>query len=459
VPDRVDVLIAGGGIAGLAAAHRLAQDDPTTRLALVDRRSLLGGKIQTEHIRGFVIEGGPDSFLAVKPSAVSLCRELGIEPDLVGQIPEHRARVVSDGQLHVMPEGLSGLVPAQTKGVMESPLFTDEGKERFAAEIDIPALENDADESLESFVRRRFGEEVYAKLIEPLMSGIYAGNGSELSLAATFPQLKALEREYGSVLRGLRAPKPTRAAAPRGGFLTPRGGMAEIVHALIPRLGGTCMVDAWVQGIVRTARGYRVSLSTGRKLSVSRVILATPAHVTAQIVSDLDPDLAAILAGIPAVSVATVSLAYEARAVDTPLDGTGYIVPRREGLPVLACSWVSSKFPNRAPEGHVLLRVFMGRRGQDEIARQPEEDLVTLAREEVRARLGIAANPEFVRVFRWPDGMPQYALGHLARLDAIDARLQSLPGLRLAGASYRGVGVPDCITSGERAAQWNPAVV
>lgn len=451
-----DIVIVGGGIAGLAAARWLELNNNASTCTLIDHADRLGGKILTERTDGFVIEGGPDSFLSSKPQGLQFCRNIGIESELVGSIPEHRRTfVVSDGGLIQIPEGLSGLVPARLEPILESPLFSDEGKARFVRELEIPPAPSGTDESLAQFMERRFGEEVYSRLIEPLMSGIYAGDGSKLSLEATFPQLRALELDYGSVIKGMNARKPTAdGGTPRPGFVTPKTGMGAIVEAATTRLTSTRIVlETGVRQVLRGSSGFQIETEEGTTVSARCVILATPAYATAQLLANLDPSLAGTLDAIPHVSTATVSLGFRSSDLPGPLDGYGYIVPRREGTPVLACTWVSSKYPFRAPDGAVLVRGFVGRRGQEEVLRGSDGHLVGLVREELRLRLGIAASPVVQRVYRWPLGMPQYSMGHLTRLATIERRLDQIPGLALAGNAYRGVGIPDCIASGERAAK------
>jgi protoporphyrinogen/coproporphyrinogen III oxidase len=448
-----ETTIVGGGIAGLAAAYYLRHADPNRRITLLDASNRLGGKIVTDRERGYVIEGGPDAFLASKPQGVALAAELGIDRELEGSTAETRRTFVLRGrQLHPMPEGLSGLVPARLEPIQESSLFSDDGKRRFALEEQIAARTDDTDESLASFMERRFGDEIYRRLIEPLMSGIYAGDGDELSLAATFPQLREMERSAGSVLRAIRARPPAAPSGRATGFLTPRLGMQRLVEALTAGLHGVRIVyGAHVKAVEAAPGGYRLRLQSGEVQTSQSVIAAIPAWVSAEMLAPLDRDLSDALAGIPHVSTATISLGFDAAAAPCELRGHGYIIPRGEGLPVLACTWTSSKYECRAPSGRILLRCFIGRRGQEEALSGSDDDLVSLARAELRERLGITAEPEIVRLFRWPNGMPQYTLGHLERLAVFDQRLTEHPGLALAGAAYRGVGIPDCIASAQSA--------
>jgi oxygen-dependent protoporphyrinogen oxidase len=448
-----DTTIVGGGIAGLAAAYYLQRAHPAREIRILEASNHLGGKIITARDAGFIIEGGPDAFLASKPQGMTLATELGIADELVGSVAEtRRTYVVRDGELLPMPEGLSGLIPARIEPVMESALFTEEGKRRFLAEERTPPGETAGDESLTSFMERRFGSEVYRRLIEPLMSGIYAGDGEELSTEATFPQLRAMERDKGSILRVLRSqPAPAEQQRPPG-FLTPRAGMDRLPAALAAALRDVEIVcETAVQRVERVSGGFRLGLQDGTTLTASSVLVAAPAWAASEFLSSLDADLSHVLASIPHVSTATISLGFDSSTVPNALHGHGYIVPRAEGLPVLACTWMSSKYPERAPAGKVLLRCFVGRRGQEESLCGTDADLVQLAREELRTRLGIGSAPEVARVFRWPKGMPQYTMGHLERVATIDRIVGAIGGLAVAGAAYRGVGIPDCIASAQSA--------
>lgn len=462
--ERPGIVVVGGGIAGLAAAHRLTCLAPDTPITLVERDDRLGGKILTERVDGFTIEAGPDSFLSAKPRGVGLCHELGLVDRLQGTTPRrHRAYVVRSGRLHDLPEGLTGLIPTRLGPMLRTGLVSPLGKAWLALDYVLPPRPNDGDESLAAFVRRRLGREVYDRLVEPLMAGIYAADGDALSLAATFPHLRQAELDHGGLVRGVlaakkQAPAPGTTRWPP--FVAPAGGMAELVDALAERLraSGVRIVTGGVVSGLRvepTPDGplYGLTVTFGEALKARGVILAVPSFAAADILCALDPALAADLRALPHASSAIVSLAYPRRDVPHPLDGYGYVVPRIEGRSVLACTWTSSKWPHRAPDDMALFRVFVGRAGQEAVLAQPDADLVALARAELRAVLGIAAAPTLARVHRWPHGLPQYTLGHLDRVAAIDARLADHPGLALAGHSYRGIGLPDCIRSGEMAAE------
>jgi protoporphyrinogen/coproporphyrinogen III oxidase len=445
----VRVAVIGGGIAGLAAARRLEALAPGAAVSLVERDVVLGGKIRTDRLDGFVVETAPDSFLSRKERGVGLCKELGLGDELIARRPEHRGSFVRRGdELHPLPEGLTGMIPTSLDALETTELLSAQGKVRFAAEADVPPSDGVEDESVAAFVSRRFGREAYDGLVEPLMTGIYGGDGEQLSLRATFPQLRAIEREHGSLLRGLTATSPGDAPP----FLSLRGGMDVLVDALRGGFERTeVLAGRGAERVTRDESGYRVGLSDDEALAVDGVVMATPAHVTAELLAELDPELAAIHAEIPYASSVVVSLGYS-RADVVPLDGYGYVVPRAEGGDVLACTWSSQKWEHRAPEECVLVRVYLGRFGERDVTSDTDDELVAGGRGEI-AFLGVSARPVLTCVHRWPLGMPQYVVGHPDRLERIDSALAGHPGLALAGAAYRGVGIPDCIASGEAAAE------
>lgn len=449
------VVVVGGGIAGLAAARRLERLIPKVEVVLIESKYRLGGNLRTDHVEGFVIEGSADSFLSRKERGVGLCEELGIGDELIGRVPENaRTFVRRDGELHPLPEGLTGMIPTNLDALADSTLVSERGRERLATEADLPPAPAGGDESIASFVSRRFGCEAYEALVEPLMTGIYGGDGEQLSLQATFPNLRALELEHGSLLRGLAAQEPASSEYPA--FLSLRSGMDRLITSLARSLERTQVWAGFRATAVRSLPGrYAVELDGGvTAVQADGVVLAVPGFVTAELLSELDPNLAEVHSEIPYASSAVVTLAYPREAVGNPLVGYGYVVPRAEGSDVLACTWTSSKWDGRAPEGFVLLRVFAGRFGGRDVTRLTDDHLVALARNEVRS-LGIRGlrEPALAKIHRWPRGMPQYTLGHPERLERIDTALDQHPGLALAGAAYRGVGIPDCIHSGEEAAR------
>lgn len=462
------VVIVGGGIAGLTAAHRLSRDaldgGPRPRITLIEAEPRLGGKILTERVAGLVIEGGPDSFLSAKPAATRLCEELGLGDRLIGTREQGGGTSILRGaRLEPLPEGITMLVPTKLRPLLRSRLLSNRAKLRMALEVFIPPRRDDSDESVASFVRRRFGDEAFERMAQPLLSGIYAGDAEQLSLAATFPRLRETERTHGSLVRGMLAqrreagsrPAPSAPAGQqRSAFLSLRGGLGELVGALVAALDGVDVRTATIARAIepRVGGGYRVRLADGATVDADALLLATPAWVTADLVKDFAPELAAALRGIPYVSTATITLGYRRAEVERPGAGRGFVIPRVENRELTAVTWVSNKFAGRAPNDIAIVRGFVGRAGREGAADLPDELLLRLVTEELREILGLTASPLLTRIYRWHRALPQYVLGHGERLAVIDRALDDLPGLLLLGAAYRGVGIPDCIQSGGDAA-------
>jgi oxygen-dependent protoporphyrinogen oxidase len=453
--EAVHVVVVGGGISGLSAAERMAAGG--ARVTVVEASGRVGGIMATERVGELVLERGADSVVAAKPATRELCERLGIADRLVG--PAARgAFVYRDGQLRRLPAGLSGLMPTRLGPLATSRLLSTRGLARAALEPWQPVPPDAAaDESLESFVTRRVGREAYERLVEPLLAGIYAGDGRRLSVAATFPQLREVERAHGSLVRGLRA--RSRATAVAGSaFLSMPGGLQEIVDALEAALvaGGRVTVrrHAPVRAVVRPGADgrARVVLEDGSWIAADAVVVATPAPRAARLLAGEDAALAAELGAIAHGSTATVTLAVDRAAVPHALDATGYIIPRVEGRDALACTFVSSKWAGRAPADVALFRVFVGGAHRAELVERDDADLVAIARRELRETLGVATMPRLARVGRWLGAMPQYELGHPERVARIARLTAAHPWLAIAGNAYAGVGIPDCIRSGQAAA-------
>jgi oxygen-dependent protoporphyrinogen oxidase len=435
--------------------------DARLRISVLESAARVGGQIATERSSGHVIEAGPDLFLASKPAAVELCSELGISDRLHGTNPAVQGSyILRRGRLYRLPEGLSGLVPSRIAPFARSRLLSPLGKLRVGLDLLIPARRDNADESVESFVVRRLGRQMYERLVEPLLSGIYAGDGARLSVNATFPQLRAFEVEHGGMLRGMLAQKRASKAAPASrhtGFVSFPTGVQELVDALEQKLRANARVSLQTSVDVQTVSraqqgGYNVITRAGETVAAEAVLVTTPAYVTADLLDRLDGSLAGLLRAVPYVSTATVTVGYPESAVPRALDATGYTVPRVEGRPVLACTWSSSKFHGRAPDGRVLLRIYLGGVGREAILDQPDDTLLATARAELEQVLGITAPPDLVRIRRWRRSMPQYNLGHLERLADVRSHVAALPGLALAGSAYGGVGIPDCVRTARAAA-------
>jgi len=460
------IIVVGGGIAGLSAAYYAQKNIPDAHVTLIESATYWGGKITTDRVTfddgQFIIEGGPDTFLASKPWGVALCKELGLGERLHGTNQNKKnTYVLNKGRLLPLPEGLAMMIPSDVPSILRSHLISWFGKTRMGLDFLIPAKNVSGDESLGAFVSRRLGREAYENLIEPLMSGIYAGDGDQLSLASTFPYLRDLETKHGSLARGAIEMRKKMNAngqkiqGSRSAFLTPTTGLAEIVEALVEYLSShnvDLRLNTHATRITRNLEleTWNVILDTDT-LETDSLILATPAYASGQLLASFDPELASTLQSIPYASTATVSLAYRLSDVPRELDGYGYVIPRREGRKALACTWTSTKFPHRAPEGYALIRVFVGRAGQD--IPWDESELLEVAKGELMLTLGVTAEPLVSRVFMWDKAMPQYNLGHPEILKRIDAALENHPGLALAGNGYRGIGIPDCIHSGELAVQ------
>jgi oxygen-dependent protoporphyrinogen oxidase len=457
------LVVVGGGITGLAAAHRaveLARERSIgLELTVVESRDRLGGTIATEHAGGFLVEAGPDSFLSEKPWALALCRRLGVEHRLVRTDDRFRKVFVwRAGRLHPLPDGFQLLAPTKLGPFVRSGLFSWRGKLRMALDLVVPRSLKD-DESLGAFVRRRLGQEALERVAQPLVAGIYTADPDELSLTATMPRFGELERRERSIILGLwranrRAPQSGTSGARWSLFVTFQNGMEELVTELASRLPpGAVLLKHRVDGIERHGAGWRVTGGLGTALEADHLILATESHAASRLTRYIDPALATLLGEIPYASSATVSFGYRRADVPHPLDGFGIVVPRTEGRSMLACTFSSVKYPGRAPEGHALLRCFLGGALNERMLESDDAALAAVARAELRLALGITAEPVLTRVARWTKAMPQYHVGHGVRVEAIEQCAAALPGLHLCGGAYRGVGIADCVRSGEAAAE------
>jgi protoporphyrinogen/coproporphyrinogen III oxidase len=475
------IVIVGAGITGLAAALRLAAAGGVDAV-VCDASGRAGGVIRTERggERGeYLIEAGPDSFLTEKPEALRLCAQLGLTEALIGiREGAHRTYVVRGGRLVQMPDGFRLIAPTRLGPWLRSPLFSWPSKARMALDWVLPPQRSTADESVASFVTRRLGREAFDYVAQPLIGTIYTADAEALSLAATMPRFADLERRYGSVIRGFlrahaaagrgrgpRAGSPSaRGASADGGLPAARLGLFASLAAgmqTLPDAAAARLPDGWlrlrtpVAAVTRRAdgSGYRVALGDGGAIEADGVIVAAGPAATARLIAPLDGALASGVGAIACASSASVTLAYDRAALRRPIGGFGFVVPRVERRPILAASFSNLKFAGRAPEDRLLVRVFLGGATDPEILGMDDEALARTVRGEMGALLGISAAPLLVRVMRHRDTMPQYAVGHLDRVADIESRAGAHPGLALAGAAYRGVGIPDCIRSGEAAAE------
>jgi oxygen-dependent protoporphyrinogen oxidase len=470
--EAIDVAIVGGGISGLSAAYEVSCRRPELSLRLYEASSRVGGCIRTERSDGYVIEAGPDSFLRTKPEARRLCEELGLDAELITVRPEARsAYLVQAGELERLPAGMVLAAPTRLGPLSRTRLLSFSGKLRALADLVIPARTSAEDESIESFLTRRFGPELATRIGAPLLGGIYAGDIAELSVQATFPQLALLELRHRSVTYGLlasaarRGSEGTRTGAPLGAlrslfrsnseaapspFLSLRGGLGTLTDRLEARIGQRSIVTG--AGVIAIERDTdRFVLSTVRgPVRARAVILTTPAPVAARLLPA--GRLSEELAGIRYGSTATIVFALDQHQVQRPLDASGFLVPPGEGR-ILAATWVSSKWEGRAPDGAVLIRAYVGgRHGEGDLSR-PDSELVELARAELERLSGPLGTPRFTRLYRHERVRPQPAVGHRERLERVNAELSQLPGLCLAGAGYDGIGIPDCVRQARAAAE------
>jgi protoporphyrinogen/coproporphyrinogen III oxidase len=457
------IAIIGGGISGVSAAYQLAQRG--VGFTLFEASSRLGGIVETVRRDGFVIECGPDSWVTEKLWARELAIELGLESEIITSYDFCRLTYLLEGErLVAMPEGMRMMVPTQWEPVLNSPLFSEQARQEFvsesrrADELKASALPEGKDESVASFVRRHFGEEVTRTIAGPLLAGVFGGSVEELSVRAVMPVFVKLEHEHGSLITALQQKQKDASASI---FTT----LATGLETLIERMAGELPANALrlnhaAQSLSHESGQWRVE-TTGQIDSFDAVILATPAHITQRLLSPLHPDFAPLLA-MDATSAIVVALAFtpdQAKHLNIP-PGFGYLVPQGPasvGLnsdpQLLACTFVNQKFSHRAPEGAVLLRAFFGGETAHRLLSRTDDDLLTLARKRLSDALGPLPEPDISLVRRWPRSLPQYAVGHLDRMAKLSALTASLPGLQLVGNAYYGVGLPDLIHDGREAAR------
>lgn len=450
----VDVVIVGGGISGLSAAHALVARG--VRLRLIEREAACGGVIQTDRIDRFVIDTGPDTLLAHKPAAIALAREVGLGAQLVPPLPKRTTYVLKRARLRTLPETSALGLPTDWKTLVSAGAFSWPGKLRMAAEAFVPRSTAPNDESIGSFVRRRFGHEALTYVAEPVLAGLHRGDAARLSMRALFPVLANAERTHGSVARAWR-----RMPAPSGGSgsMSLRGGLSQLVGAIQSRLpGGTVLTGREVRAI-ESGRSFTVTLSDGSSLTATAVVLATPAYATSTLVAGLDRELARLCGSIEYAPSVNVAVGYARERVANPLEGWGFVVPARDRRRVRSASWVSSKWPGRAPEGHVLIRASVGAPRNWQGGDDSDEALVDGVHQELRELLGISGDPVVARVYRRPRAMPQMVVGHLEKMAAIETRLASLPGVFITASGFRGIGLPACISDAQATASRAAALI
>jgi protoporphyrinogen/coproporphyrinogen III oxidase len=470
-PRRVAVL--GGGLTGLAAAHRLGElavkSGVRLETTLFEGAERTGGVFGTREVEGFRVEFGADSFITNKPWCLDLCRRLGLDDRLISTDATYRrSLVLSRGKPVAVPDGFQLLTPVRLGPILKSPLFSPLGKLRMACELFIPARKDEADESLADFARRRFGTEALERIIQPMVGGIYTSDPERLSMRATMERFVALEREHGSVIRGMRAEQarqpdssdPAASGARYGLFASLKTGMHELQDRLAERIveqGTNVRTDTRVTRLTRgDGPAWSVTVSTKgaeETLPFDAVVLALPAWEAASLLGAVAPALAADLGGIEYASTAIVVSGHALSDITHPLDAFGLVIPAREKRRILAVSFTSRKFADRAPAGCVQLRTFVGGAMQPELLEQSDDEIVRMVRDEFAEILGVRGEPRFAVVARWRRAMPQYHVGHLDRVLRIERLASAIPGFALAGNAYRGVGLPDVIHSGEQAAE------
>ena len=445
VHDR-SVAIIGGGISGLTAARALCRGGFDVRL--FEREQRCGGVVRTDRAGDFVIDVGPDTLLTHKPAAIALARELGLADRLVDPLPRRSTYVVRRQALRTLPDTSAMGLPTDWRTLVSASAFSWHGKLRMAAEALLPARRTVGDESIGSFVRRRFGREAVEYVAEPLLAGIHRGDASRLSLRALFPFLAEAEMRHGSVARAWHK-IPARPGRTSSQSL--RAGLGEFVAELSAQLPpGVASIGSEVFAIERHGDEFWLRLTGGGIATARTVLLATPAYVTSRLVSQVDAKLASLCGGIRYVSVANVALGYARGDVAHPLEGAGFVVPVNDRRHVRSVSWMSSKWPGRAPDGSVLLRASLDNRAETFDA--PDRTLIDWAHEDLRDLLGLKAPPVLARVYRLALAMPQLEVGHLDLMAAIDRQLSAVPGLFITASGFRGVGLPDCIKDAQTVA-------
>lgn len=456
------IAIIGAGISGLAAASAIEDHARQSGLDLstlvIEKQERVGGKIWSIKEDGYLCEWGPNGFLDSKPMTLDLCRHLQIEERLLRSDDNARKRYIyADKTLHRLPEN--------GPSFLSSKLISWPGKLRLAGEVLVPKRTDSGDETLAEFGRRRLGKEALDRLISPMVSGIFAGNPETMSLKSCFPRIYELEQEYGGLLKAMvrlarkkraevKAGKAVASAAGPGGVLTSFvGGIQELTDAASSSLKGELMNGQQVERIEKKSGGFVLHLAAGRQIDADMVVTASPSYAVAAMVDELNPQVATLLREIPYAPMNVICFGYERERIARNLDGFGYLIPRAEGCHTLGTLWDSSIFPNRAPEGKVLLRSMMGGATNPAAIDLADDEVVARTTADLRQIMGITELPDFVRVFRHPRAIPQYTRGHGARLQALDAALDATPGLLLTGNAFYGVGLNDCVNAANKVAE------
>ncbi len=459
------IAIIGGGISGLSAAFTLEQQRRAgvpLEYVVFEASSRLGGVILTERIEGCLVEAGPDSFLTEKPWAADLCRELGIEDQLIGSNDKRRKTYISvDGKLIAIPQELAFMIPTSIPPIAASELFSLQTKFRMAMEWFHSKSEVDADESVATFVDRHYGRQMVDRIADPMLSAIYGGEASELSVRAVLPRFVEMQKEYGSLSKATKMSRKEKVSfgideTKRPIFTSLKDGMRQLTDAILRELPATSVyVDSQVGSLRRRKKGdedaWLVSWN-GKSQVFDSVIVAVPTHAAAGMIDEVDPDLSRELRDIPYSSSVIVALGLDEPVRKQLPDGFGYLVPRNEGKRVLAATFVHNKFENRVPEGRALIRCFLGGTRDGQVLQLLDNEILAIVLSELWETLGISGDPLFSRVYRWKQSMPQYTIGYLERIKRIEGMVDRLPSIFLAGNAYGGIGIPDCVRSGKDAA-------
>lgn len=457
------VFVIGAGITGLTTAYYLQkaakEENLPIDVTLVEATDRIGGQMQTVVKDGFVIERGPDSFLVRKESASRLIREVGLGDELVRNATG-QSYVVVGSELHKMPEGSFMGIPTQAGPFIASDLFSWKGKLRAGLDYILPHEKEEGDQSVGNFFRKRLGNEVVENLIEPLLSGIYSGHIDRLSLRATFPQFEKVVDKNRSLILGMKdtMPKPKKAPADQpkkkeGIFYTVKTGLESVAKAIGSHLDkGSILLNTPVASIEKQEEGYKITTDDGRTFDADDVVLTVPHHVAANILKGFQKQKE--LSYAPLGSVATIAMAFDQDAVQDDVDGTGFVVSRNSDYTITACTWTHRKWPHSTPEGKVLLRCFVGRADDDEIVDEDDDTIVQTAIRDLNKVMTITKQPEFSIVTRWKKARPQYVVAHNTRIEHVEKELeQNWPNVYIAGSSYHGAGIPDCIDQGEKVVQ------
>jgi protoporphyrinogen/coproporphyrinogen III oxidase len=461
VNDMKRIAIIGGGISGLSAAHALEKKRRAgveVEYVLYESSPRFGGVLVTDRVDGCLIEAGPDSFLTEKPWASDLCGELGLADQLIGSNDRDRKTyIVVKGKLIEMPDGLMFMVPTKIMPTVLSPLFSAKTKLRMAREWFHPSHKADGDETVASLVERHYGPEMVDRLADPLLSGVYGGEASQLSVRAVLPRFADMEAKHGSLGRSMlaarRAASKASTGPPRPLFTSLKDGMQQMVDALVAQLDrGALKAGATVQAVTPEDRGWIVSAGL-QSDQFDAVILALSTQAAAGLLRMCSGNLASELGGVNYSSSVTVALGYDQEVRKSLPPGFGFLVPRSEGKRILAATFVHNKFPHRAPDDRAIVRCFLGGTRDEQVLALSEDEILGLVRDDLKQIISLSAEPLFSRVYKWKSAMAQYGVGHLERIQRIAALCKKLPGLALAGNGYAGIGVPDCVRSGAEGAE------